>query len=151
MERKGEGFPWDMVTVPSVKKGQGYVWQVDAHTLVMTSTSKHKEQAYQVLSVMTSDEVRNLLNKNGVLTSLKKTPELIKGYDAEIPTVKGKNVNALFALKPAVEEFTKFDDKGRPLVNSTANDVLLKGTNVNTALMNAEEQLDQFIIQQTQN
>ena len=151
MERKGEGFPWDMVTVPTVKKGQGYAWQVDAHTLVVTSTSKHKEQAYQVLSVMTSDEVQNLLNKNGVLTSLKKTPELIKEYGAEIPTIKGKNVNALFALKPAVKEFTKFDDKGRSLVNSAANDVLLKGTNVNTALKNAEEQLDQFIIQQSQN
>lgn len=148
MERNGEGFSWDMVTVPTFKKGEGYAWQVDAHTLIITSTSKHKEQAYQVLSVMTSDAVQNLLNKNGVLTSLQKTPELIKDYGSEIPSFNGKNVNALFALKPAVKEFTQFDDKGRGLINAAANDVLIKGIDVNTALKSAEEQLDQYILQQ---
>lgn len=148
MDKKGESFPWDMVSLPTLKKGEGYAWQVDAHTLVVTSTSKHKEQAYQVLSVMTSDTVQNLLNKNGVLTSLKKTPELIKDYGSEIPSFKGKNANAFFALKPAVKEFTKFDDKGRGLINAAANDVLIKGIDVNTSLKRAEEQLDQFIIQQ---
>lgn len=147
MERNGEGFSWDMVTVPTFKKGEGYAWQADAHTLIITSTSKHKEQAYQVLSVMTSDEVQSVLNKNGVLTSLQKTPELIKDYGSEIPSFHGKNVNALFALKPAVKTFTPFDDKGRGLINAAANDVLIKGIDVNTALKSAEEQLDQYIRQ----
>jgi multiple sugar transport system substrate-binding protein len=145
LDKNGQGMNWGMVTVPTLKKGQGYAWQVDAHTLVVSSASKHKEQAYQVLALMTSDEIQNLLNKNGILTGLKKTPELIKQYGSEVPSMKGKDVSALFALKPAVKVFTKYDDKARGLINNAANDVLIKNIDVNTALRNAEEQLNKYI------
>ncbi|WP_028550203.1 ABC transporter substrate-binding protein [Paenibacillus sp. UNC451MF] len=143
--KSGQEFNWDMVTIPTFEKGKGVAWQAETHNLIVTNTSKHKEQAFQVLSYIASDEVQSLFNKSGRMTVLKKTEEIKKDYGSELPFLNGKNTNAFFVLQPGMHEHTKFDQKGRSFINGAASDMLLKGIDVNTALRTAQENLNRYI------
>lgn len=147
--KSGQELHWDMVTLPTFEKGKGYAWQAETHNMIVTTTSKHKEQAFQVLSYVAGEEVQKLINKSGRIPVLKKTEELKKDFGADLEFLKGKNTNAFFTLQPGVHEHTKFDTKGRSLIVEAGNDMILKGIDVNTALRNAQEKLNQYIREQT--
>ncbi|WP_239625447.1 extracellular solute-binding protein [Paenibacillus sp. H1-7] len=147
--KSGQEMNWDMVTIPTFDKGKGVAWQAETHNLIITNTSKYKDQAFQVLSYIASEEVQNSFQKTGRMTVLKKTEQIKKDYGADLPFLKGKNINAFFIIQPGMHEHTKFDQKGRSIINGAANDMLLKGVDVNTALRNAQENLNKFIREQT--
>ncbi|CAG7643422.1 ABC transporter substrate-binding protein [Paenibacillus allorhizosphaerae] len=149
LEKSGQSFNWDMVTLPTFEKGKGFAWQAETHNLLISATSKHKDQAFQVLSYIAGDEVQKFFNKSGRMTILKKTEENKKEYGSELTFLKGKNVSAFFAIQPGLHEHTKFDQKGRGFINEAANEMLLKGVDVNTALRNAQEKLNKYIKEQT--
>ncbi|MFB9750286.1 ABC transporter substrate-binding protein [Paenibacillus hodogayensis] len=145
----GQELNWDMATLPTFEKGKGNAWQAETHNMFVTTTSKHKEQAFQVLSYAAGEEVQRLINRRGRITILKKTEETKKEYGAELEFLKGKNTNAFFTLQPGMHEHTKFDLKGRSIISEAANDMVLKGVDVNTALRNAQDKLNQYIKEQT--
>ncbi|CAG7658670.1 ABC transporter substrate-binding protein [Paenibacillus allorhizosphaerae] len=149
MQKDGTTFNWDLVTLPTFDKGRGFAWQAEAHNLLISSTSKHKDQAYQVISYIAGDEVQKFFNKKGSMTVLKKTEEVKKDYGSELDFLQGKNLNAFFTFQPGVHEHTKFDQKGRGLINDASKEVMLKGVDVNTALRSAQEKLNQYIQEQT--
>jgi multiple sugar transport system substrate-binding protein len=150
MQKDGDTFNWDLVTLATFDKGHGFAWQAEAHNLLISSSSKHKDQAYQVVSYMAGDEaLQKLFHKNGNMTSLKKTEQAKKEYGSEIAFLQGKNLNAFFTFQPGVHTHTKFDQKGRGLINDASKEVLLKGIDVNTALRTAQEKLNQYIRDQT--
>ncbi|CAG7646433.1 hypothetical protein PAESOLCIP111_05167 [Paenibacillus solanacearum] len=149
MQKDGTTFNWDLVTLPTFDKGRGFAWQAEAHNLLISSTSKHKDQAYQVISYIAGDEVQKFFNKKGSMTVLKKTEEAKKDYGSELDFMQGKNLNAFFTFQPGVHEHTKFDQKGRGLINDASKEVMLKGVDVNTALRSAQEKLNQYIQEQT--
>ncbi|WP_284645546.1 ABC transporter substrate-binding protein [Paenibacillus silviterrae] len=146
--RNGQELDWDMVTLPVFEKGNGYAWQAETHNMFVTTTSKHKDQAFQVLSLVAGEEVQKIINKSGRIPVLKKTEEMKKEFGADLEFLKGKNTNAFFNLQPGMHEHTKYDSKGRSLIVEAANELILKGTDVNTALRNAQEKLNQYIKEQ---
>jgi multiple sugar transport system substrate-binding protein len=101
------------------------------------------------VSHVAGEEVQKLINKSGGITILKKTEETKRDYGGDLAFLKGKNTNAFFALLPGMHEHTKYDQKGRSLIVEAANEMILKGTDVNTALRNAQEKLNQYIKEQT--
>jgi multiple sugar transport system substrate-binding protein len=148
MATNGQPLNWDMVTVPTFDKGKGYAWQVESQNLLITSTSKHKEQAFQVISYLTGDEVQKLQNKSGEVPVLRETKELQKDFGTDLPILKGKHTDALFMLPQGLHQHTKYDQKGRSLINAAADSTVLKGININTALQDAQEKLNQYIAEQ---
>lgn len=144
----GQLFNWDMATIPTFDKDRGYAWQVDSQNFLITPTSKHKEQAFQVISYLAGEEVQKLQNKSGKVPVLRETEEIRKNFGADIPFLKGKHTDALFMLPQGLHQHTKFDQKGRSLVSEAAKDMVLKGVDVNTALRNAQEKLNQYIREQ---
>jgi multiple sugar transport system substrate-binding protein len=147
--KAGQEFQWDMATLPTFEKGKGSAWQAEAHNMLVTTTSKYKDQAFRVVSHVAGEEVQKLINKSGGITILKKTEETKRDYGGDLAFLKGKNTNAFFALLPGMHEHTKYDQKGRSLIVEAANEMILKGTDVNTALRNAQEKLNQYIKEQT--
>ncbi|TMV49946.1 extracellular solute-binding protein [Paenibacillus mesophilus] len=147
--KAGQEFNWDMATLPTFEKGKGSAWQAEAHNMIVTATSKHKDQAYQVVSHVSGEEVQKSINKSGGITILKKTEETKRDYGADLAFLKGKNTNAFFTLLPGMHEHTKYDQKGRSIIVEAGNEVILKGTDVNTALRNAQDKLNQYIKEQT--
>lgn len=149
LHKSGQELNWDMVNLPAFEKGKGQAWQAETHNLIVTTTSKHKDQAFQVVSFVTGEEVQKLINKDGRITALKKTEEMKNEYGADLEILKGKNTNAFFTLQPGMHEHTKFDVKGRSLIVEASNEMILKGIDVNTALRNAQDKLNQYIREQT--
>ncbi|CAG7647110.1 hypothetical protein PAESOLCIP111_05313 [Paenibacillus solanacearum] len=146
--KSGQDLHWDMVTLPTFEKGKGYAWQAETHNMFVTATSKHKDQAFQVISHVAGEEVQKIINKSGRIPVLKKTEEMKKEFGADLEFLKGKNTNAFFTLQPGIHEHTKYDLKGRSLIVEAGNDMILKGIDVNTALRNAQEKLNQYIKEQ---
>jgi multiple sugar transport system substrate-binding protein len=148
-QKQGNPLNWDMVTLPNFKEALGYAREGDFHMLHLSKLGKHKNEAFKVLSLIASDEVQTIINKSGRLTVLKKTPEYQKTFGADYESIKGKNLNAVFGVKPnKLHPQTEFDGKGRGLMNDAATDVVLKGIDINTALRNAQDNMEQYIQEQ---
>ncbi|CAG7628715.1 ABC transporter substrate-binding protein [Paenibacillus allorhizosphaerae] len=145
-QQEGNPINWDMVTLPNFKEAKGFVREGDFHMLHISRLSKHKDEAFRVLSHIASDEVQTIINKSGRLTVLKKTPEYQKSYGADLQTIKGKNLNAIFGVAPnKLHPLTEYDGKARGIINDAATSVLLKNVDMNTALRTAQEQLEKYI------
>lgn len=136
-------FNWDVVTYPQNTQAPGVGQRVDSYTFAITNQSKNKEAAFQVLSVMLSDEVQTDLSRNGRLSVLKDSAiqnqfgKNISGYDS-------KNVLAFTKLKLALLQSFKNLPAATIIINSF-NDVLYSGKDINTALREADEQMDKAI------
>jgi len=141
----GQKFNWDMATVPTFDKGKGYAWQVDSQNFLITATSQHKEEAFQVISYLAGEEVQRLQNKDGKVPVLRKTEEILKDFGTGVSYLQGKHTDALFKLPQGLHQHTKYDQKGRGFINDAAKETVLKGVDVNTALRNAQEKLNQYI------
>lgn len=145
----GEAFNWDVVTLPTFpdepNTGSGPFPQ---HMLV-TSTSKHKADAFKIIEIALSDEIQSARGADyGVITVLNNVSvqeQFMKNSDA----VKGKNIAALFKLSPASpREITPYDGLINPKMNAAVFEVLKNNKDLNTALRDVEEEANKIIEEQ---
>jgi multiple sugar transport system substrate-binding protein len=137
-------FNWDMATHPVFAEAPGTSTKVDAHTLSIMSTSKHKEDAFKIIATTLSDEVQSDMAKQADISPLK-DPKYSKLFAQDVPFLKGKNVQAAVALKPAKAiDITPYYDLATKQLRDAMNKVI-KGTDVNSALREANEKTDQAI------
>jgi multiple sugar transport system substrate-binding protein len=141
MESKGLSMNWDVAQLPSFPESKDKNMQTEFHQFFLTSTGKHKDQAFQVMQVLTSDEVQMLASRLGRVTVLK-NPEIDKVYAADLPWVKGKNLQGIFKSKPA-KLVSNNDRYSRWVLDELSNAFtqLYNGKipDINTALRQAEE------------
>jgi multiple sugar transport system substrate-binding protein len=141
----GNPMNWDMATHPNFKENLGQGRDAAAHAFFISNRSKHKEEAFQVMKMVTEPEVQSLFNRNGVLTVLSKTEEVKKEYGNDIPVLQGKNTAAIFKMKPSpVVSHTYYSIISSQLTKA-ASSVALKQKDVNTALRDAEEEATKLI------
>jgi multiple sugar transport system substrate-binding protein len=100
MESKGLSMNWDVAQLPFFPESKNMNMQTEFHQFFLTSTGKHKDQAFQVIQVLTTDEVQTHASKMGRVTVLK-NPDIDKVYASDLPWVKGKNLQSIFKSKPA--------------------------------------------------
>ncbi|MDF2660678.1 MAG: extracellular solute-binding protein family 1 [Paenibacillus sp.] len=142
---EGNPMNWDMVTHPNFKENLGQGRDAAAHAFFISNKSKYKEEAFQVMKMVTEPEVQSLFNRNGVLTVLSKTEEVKKEYGKEIPVLQGKNTAAIFKMTPSpVVSHTYYSIISSQLTKA-AGSVALKQKDVNTALRDAEEEATKLI------
>jgi multiple sugar transport system substrate-binding protein len=135
-----------MASLPTWKEAPGLGFRLDQHMLSITATSKNKDADFQVISTVTSDEVQTDLTRQGRLSILQ-DPKIKDAFGADLAFLKGKNMKAIFATKPAKAYVpTPYDDFG--LLNTAMKDVVAKKKDVNTALREAEDKLNQKIKEQ---
>jgi multiple sugar transport system substrate-binding protein len=137
---------WDMASYPIFPEAPGKGLNYDLHVLAITANSEHKDAAALVLSVMMSDEVHLNMARDG------KGP-VFKGdvyrqqFGQNVDYLKGKNVAALFKVK-STDNFppTEFDNQASGLINGKYSNMVYKdNVDVNTALRQADEELNQVI------
>ena len=142
---------WDMVSYPTWPEAPGIGFRNDEHLMMITNTSKNKDAAFMVISTVVSDEVQTDLIKQGRLSILK-DKKIRDAFGANLDFIKGKNMQAIYKTIPA-KSFTptKYDVTGMNAINDALKDVVTNGKDVNTALRQAEEKLNQKIEQQEKN
>lgn len=145
-EAANGGLNWDVAQYPSYKEKPNVYGHVDANVVAITKTSKYKDQAMRVLEVITSDEVQLLGARTTARLSALKNPEMKKQLGVDMPFLKGKRLESIFksSTVPA-PAYSRFED-------STTNQIVLKsfeeyfnGKDLNTALRDAEQNMNKHI------
>ncbi|MBD2866909.1 ABC transporter substrate-binding protein [Paenibacillus oceani] len=138
LKDSGKDFNWDLVSFPSFDDRKGIGREVDFHLMTITPASKNKAAAYQVIQAMITDEAQKEMNKGSRMTAFK-DEELRKQFASSMDIFKNKNLAGIFKVKPAVPPMgTKYDAKNYTYVND-AMKAMLGGTDINTALREANE------------
>lgn len=141
---KGMALNWDLVSYPNFAETKGQSMALDSLVLIMTSTSKHKDDVFRVMDVVTSNESQLALSKVGRLPALK-DPKLKDVFGSDNPALQGKNVKALFLNTPPIQNMGPYDLEVSRLLNTLQPKLTNGEEDVNTFLRNASEQAKQKI------
>ncbi|MCS7459001.1 extracellular solute-binding protein [Paenibacillus doosanensis] len=138
-------IPWDFVSLPNYPEAIGTGRIITPHTIMLNKQSKYKNEAFQVMSIFTSDEVQAELSKSGKISALAKT-DFQTQYGANVPYLQGKNISGIFKSKtrPINDPLTEYDALVRSALDAAAKE-LAAGKDVNTALREAEEKANKAI------
>ncbi|MDF2724041.1 MAG: extracellular solute-binding protein family 1 [Paenibacillus sp.] len=139
----GAKMNWDMAKMPVFDDLPGVGGIVRGSLFSVTSLSKHKDEAYQIVEYLASEEHMMFMHRQGRLSVLNNTTKSIEAFGKELTWLNGKKVNfkAMFYDKPMpLYTATKYDGTATTeLVKEM--DKLAKGqtSDVNTALRLADE------------
>ncbi|TNJ67761.1 extracellular solute-binding protein [Paenibacillus hemerocallicola] len=140
-----EGLNWDVVQYPSFPENPNVYPSSSTDVVMITSTSKYKEQALQVLNVLTSDEIQLMRSRQGVITVLS-NPEIKKAFGTEIKFAEGKNLPGILKSKPALSPpISAYRQAAEGIVRRKFEDYLNNVADVNSILRMAEEEINKLI------
>lgn len=137
---------WDVATFP-IQSGSGPKGiETEERILLLSSTSKNKDLAFKIMNFLSSQEVQELVAKRGQMSVLNdtKTKEL---FGSELPSLKGKNIQAAFKnVYNANPTPTKYDKEVELIAERAMNTGVLKEKkDINTALREADEEANKKI------
>ncbi|MDF2715411.1 MAG: extracellular solute-binding protein family 1 [Paenibacillus sp.] len=143
---KTKDLQWDVVTYPTNPKAPGIGSSVDPLAVAVTSASKHKTEAFRVLSVILSDEVQLDMSKNAMMSVLKDR-KIQDEFGKGKPELASKNMVAMTKLKLAPLQPYKYPLSPNPasLMNSVFTEMVYSNKDMNTTLREADEQLSKAI------
>jgi multiple sugar transport system substrate-binding protein len=146
LAKKSNGVNWDMATMPVFNGKPKTHSGVDFHTALITKTSEHPEEAYSVISYLTtSKDVQTLLSKAGRIPVLI-DPAVLKAFGGDF--LKGKNISVLEKTKMApLTKTHSLENVGkvRAPLNAVLNKIVKGTTDVNSALREASGAIDQYV------
>lgn len=139
---------WDFATFPVLKDNPDVGPSVLPEFAYITSMSKNRDAAFQVLAYLTSDEYQQWMAQTlSFLPVVKKSDEMMKTFGANIPGVSTKNVKAIVPKKFAeMQPLTPYYSVGAAEMTAAVNDHMAD-KDVNTALREAVERADKTISQ----
>lgn len=143
-----QGLDWDVVTYPYHPDQPGVGQRVDSFNLMLTSTSEHRTEAFQIMEMILSDEVQLEMSLQGRMSVLQNR-SIQEQYGANVAALSGKNVQAF--TKPVLAPLkTLFNLPAHTFVNDALFEVIYDGKDMNTALREANEKMNQAIAQKLQ-
>ncbi|MDF2724031.1 MAG: family 1 extracellular solute-binding protein [Paenibacillus sp.] len=90
---------WDAVTVLNFKQAVGTEREPDYHLFMMSTTSKHQTEAFQVMAMLASEEVQRSMARNGRIPAALQFSQFQSDYAAKLPAIKDKNWAGIFKAK----------------------------------------------------
>ncbi|CAG7629896.1 extracellular solute-binding protein [Paenibacillus allorhizosphaerae] len=135
---------WDIASYPVFAERPGIGLRTESHMLVITSASQHKEEAFQAITAILSDENQVRAARMGRLSSLN-DPKYKQLFGADVPGLAGKNIKGALSIKSAsILPSNKYTDIAGAEIGNIMS-AILQGKDVNTALREAEERANQKI------
>ncbi|ULL16778.1 extracellular solute-binding protein [Paenibacillus sp. H1-7] len=138
-------FQWDFVSLPNYSEAIGTGRIITPHTIMLNKQSKYKNEAFQVMSIFTSDEVQAEMSKSGKISALAKA-DFQTQYGANVPFIQGKNISGIFKSKTRKinDPLTEYDALVRSALDAASKE-LAAGKDVNTVLRETEEKANKAI------
>ncbi|MCC2686786.1 MAG: extracellular solute-binding protein family 1 [Paenibacillaceae bacterium] len=139
---------WDAMAAPTFKEAPKTGFQPNTYALFVTSVSKHKDEAFDIIAYLLSDEVQMKLSRKGLVTPLT-SKQIQQAFAQDQAELKGKNVQAVFYNKypaalplraPGLAYLDLSGETGKALDN-----VMKNKADINTALRQAEEESNQLL------
>jgi len=143
-------FNWDLVQFPSYPDLPNVAGASSGHFLMLSALSKHKEEAFQAIDLLTGAETQKLITNNGRFTSLN-DQALKEMYGNNIKSLQGKNTKGVFKSKFAPPYApSKNDPLVQPHLNTAMTKVINDETDINSALRDAGEAANRDIAAKSQ-
>jgi len=141
-ELRAEGKPlnWDIAPIPNFADNLGHGKVANVHSVSISTLSKHKDEAFEVLANILSDEVQRKVSRNGRVPSID-NPELDKEFGADIEVLKGIKTENIFKTDTPILTQHRWENDIAKHVTQAFADIALLGTDVNTAIRTAEENI----------
>jgi multiple sugar transport system substrate-binding protein len=92
---------WDMVSLPEFSNLRGVGSQALLTLAYVPSISKHKDEAFEVIAYMTSDEFQTSISRQALGLPVVKTQSVKDAFGQDNPFLQGKNLKSLTRNKPA--------------------------------------------------
>jgi multiple sugar transport system substrate-binding protein len=142
------GMNWDMASYPAYKENPGKRLAYDLHVIGIIAGSNHKDAAFQVISTLLSEGVQLDMSRDGRIAILNGY-QFKKQYGENLSFLNGKNLQAIFSTEPADRYSpTEFDVKSQTIVENAFGKVVQPGgLDINSALRNAEEEINSLVEQ----
>ncbi|TNJ63851.1 extracellular solute-binding protein [Paenibacillus hemerocallicola] len=135
----GDGVKnWGVVKIPDFPDIRGVGPQSFPNYWYMSSISKNREAAFEVMKFIVSEEFQASLNARGLATSLNDT-KLQASYGKDLPKYTGQNVTALFPKHAKMSNITEYQVVASGQLNAALTNIATKGVDINTALREAAE------------
>ncbi|MBD2866825.1 ABC transporter substrate-binding protein [Paenibacillus oceani] len=140
-----EGLNWDIVQYPSYPDKPNTYGHVDTHLVAIAKTSKNKDQAMQVIEVMTSDEVQLLSTRTTARMTALKNKDIKNQFGAEMTFLKGKNIPSIMKSNPAPGPlYSQFESRTNAIALKKLEE-FVNGKDINTTLREADEEIHTLI------
>ncbi|MCC2686206.1 MAG: extracellular solute-binding protein family 1 [Paenibacillaceae bacterium] len=144
MLHQGVTMNWDLATYPQFKEAPGKRRRMDITLLMVSATSKHPDQAFQVIDAISARDQQVKRTRLGNLSTFK-DPALKKDYAVDFKASKGKNIQGIFKTEPsAMFPYSEYNGIVNKYLNAAVKDAA-KGIDVNTALRTAADKANQDI------
>ncbi|CAG7651917.1 ABC transporter substrate-binding protein [Paenibacillus allorhizosphaerae] len=136
---------WDLAQYPSFRERPNTGMQVDEWILHITAQSKYKDQAFLVISTILSDEVQMEVARNARFPVLK-INNIEQEFGKNMPHLQGKHLKPAFLSNPAKAlPVSKYDSFAEGYMSGAIGPVVKGEKDINTALREAEEQINKNI------
>lgn len=140
------GLDWDMAPIPVLPERGHISVQPYPDYMYLSSTSKHKDLAVQAMEFFTSDSFQMERSKNAYTTPLKSS-EIKAAFGQNAELFNGKNISAMSPLKyaPAASYDQYMNQAAAIIIPKHVHNVRDGKTDINSALRQAEEEVNQYI------
>ncbi|MEF3303830.1 ABC transporter substrate-binding protein [Paenibacillus sp. GYB003] len=130
---------WDVSGLPNFQDKLGNGRTVDSHMTFISKTSRHKEEAFQVLLESVSRETQMLVSANARISSIP-DKTIQANYAKNFESYKGKKVQNIFLTKQTVsQKASLYGSKAGSIVREEQKNMALGLKDVNTALSDAQD------------
>ncbi|WP_028552663.1 ABC transporter substrate-binding protein [Paenibacillus sp. UNC451MF] len=132
---------FDLASPPSFKDLPNTGMLPNTYSLFITKNSKYKDQAFQIIQYLLSDEVQSELSKQGIVTPLK-SKAVHDLYGQSLPQLKGKNTGAVYYSKNAQPPAPRASGLVYYSVNTSKifDNIYKNNMDVNSAIRSVEEE-----------
>ncbi|GAA4855668.1 hypothetical protein GCM10023310_38310 [Paenibacillus vulneris] len=143
-----KGLNWDIAQYPSYPDKPNMAGMVDEHVAFVTKTSKHKDEAFKVIEILTSDAIQKKMTRASGKLSVLKDASIRRELGADMPVLQGKHLDAIFkgTYIPAYTSTSKYPDASK-LISEQVTKYLNDEQDVNTTLRAADEAIQNHIRQ----
>ncbi|WP_028552066.1 ABC transporter substrate-binding protein [Paenibacillus sp. UNC451MF] len=151
IQQAGGQLNFDLVGAPSYKDNPGVTIDHGAQMMVVSKSSKIKEEAFQAVQLFASPEVQTILNKKSRLTVLN-DESIKKDFLADVEVAKGKNIQGALKVKSAkMAPPNPYHVIVAGKINAAAETFVNGTKDVNTLLRETQEEADKAIEQELAN
>jgi multiple sugar transport system substrate-binding protein len=136
---------WDMIAFPTFPEAPGVGPQATPTYAYVTHTSKHRDEAFQVIQFLTSEDIQMARSRLGDGTVLQNAA-IQQAFGSDVPQYKGKNIKAVVPkqyAKPMAQ--TDYNAIGLKQYLNAFDQVAIGNKDVNTALREAAESAEKEI------
>ncbi|RXZ82489.1 extracellular solute-binding protein [Paenibacillaceae bacterium] len=145
LRQQGVEFNWDIAPAPNFTDQLGNTREAQIHSLSVNSQSKHKDEAFQVIAEILSEDGQRILARNGRIPAVDNSA-LNADYGLDIPVLQGKAVQNVFIGKPLQEHYIHpYELEITARLTEAAEDLAINGLDVNSTIRKATETINKDV------